>query len=83
MSTLEVTIDDKTQAALSNVASLTHQSIDAVVRRAIDAYLLRELEHAEDDKRFQGCIEHGGIEGDRVLNWLDDWNKGNRKACPE
>lgn len=83
MTTLSVEIDDETRSALAALADSQHQTIEAVVQNAITRLIRQEKEFREDDERWADCMKNGGIDAADVVNWLDQWAKGNRQPCPQ
>ncbi|MEW6039403.1 MAG: hypothetical protein AB1648_14340 [Pseudomonadota bacterium] len=83
MTTLSVEIDDKTLSVLDSIANARHQTVDTLVKVAIDAFVLQEQEHQEDEVRWSEYLSGGGIESARVMDWLDKWSRGDRQPCPQ
>lgn len=83
MTMLSVEIDDSTQTALDALAHAKHQTVDVLVKLAIDALLIQEAEFQEDDRRWSEYLSAGGVESGRVMDWLDQWSKGDRQSCPQ
>jgi len=83
MITLSVEIDDKTLSALDTLAHARHQTVDTLVKVAIDAFVLREQEDQEDEVRWAEYLSGGGIESARVMDWLDKWSRGDWQRCPQ
>lgn len=83
MTTLSIDLDEKTRSDLDALASMKHQPVDTLVKMAIETLILEEREFQEDDERWEEYMRNGGIEANRVVDWLDQWAKGNRQPCPQ
>jgi predicted transcriptional regulator len=83
MSTISIEIDDKTTSDLNSIAALSHQKFEDVIKTAISRYVASEQEKIEDEHRYQNCLDNGGIENARVIDWLERCNAGEDAPCPK
>ncbi|MFN3506018.1 MAG: hypothetical protein ACK4ZU_00975 [Allorhizobium sp.] len=81
MTKLEIMLPDAVSGAVETLSRQTGQSQEAIITRAVEAYVEGRARWQADMERALEDIERDlGHDGDEVLAWMDRW--GDEPGAP-
>jgi len=82
MKHLTLELEETTLRSLSQLADRKAESVNDLVKQAINYYLENEREWGEDDVRFLDCLNNGGIDNHTAIEWIEALGQGEHQPCP-